>query len=866
MKVLLADDSVPAQNMGKKILVDAGYDVLTASNGLDAWRKIADSIPDIAILDIFMPGYTGLELCARLRGAPNTAKLPVILTVGKLEPYRPEDGEHVQSNAVIVKPFAANELISAVRSLIGSPVPAAAPEAESLPLDSAADPLHGDPLPAEPFAQPLESHAAPPLADSDDVLGTPELGDAEPAIAEFAAPEFGTAEFGAPEFAAGPSAEAAQSTAEDEPLFSSFESAPAPVDEPLVASGGFYGGTDEPLLGAEATAGEETLAFNPDAAHTPFSASTADFLPQQPPASEGESPFTEFDLEAAPLPAVAQATAQADAPAIQAIEEPLLAVPEMAGQSEPIAQIPAEIVPAALAHPAEAVAEVATAAQPSPAFNPEADEAARRQAFEELFSSSEPIPLDEDEEPIALADATAETAPAAGDSVQTRIFRMPNIADSTVHEPLDVAPDSELEPLGNGAAGFVSAEADPNLLEESQPLSTPAAQTPERDILMDEELGPVWGEHEDVQRPAESFTSALYASQPDVLGEPTPPQPWSTSEVTTEAASEVASEATLEAVPEAVPEFDVTQPIEAAPEAEIVQAAPEAVPEFVQEWAPEPLPAAVAATEEVAASAPEAAPEAVPEFVAQPVAAIPESEIVEAVPEAVPEFVPEWASEPVPVAVAATEEVAASSPEAAPEAVPEFAAAVPEAASFEAAIREAAPPVASQPEAEAVEAAPEAVPELAAIPELAPEPVPEPAPEASASPAAVEAIPPQSKPHLEPELLPLSAAAAGLVAAGVAQAVAQAATHAVTHVSAPEVAIPQVTPQLPHEAPELSQQPPEPPLSATLSATSAQEAPAPQLDMESADTERIRLAVDRVFDRFKNLLVKAIVRELNHRD
>src|SRR6266568_3919910 len=107
--------------MGKKILTEAGYDVLAVSNGLEALRKIADAVPDIAILDIFMPGYTGLEICARLRSNTITADLPVILTVGKLEPYRPEDGEQVRSNAVIVKPFASSELVSAVRSLVGLP-------------------------------------------------------------------------------------------------------------------------------------------------------------------------------------------------------------------------------------------------------------------------------------------------------------------------------------------------------------------------------------------------------------------------------------------------------------------------------------------------------------------------------------------------------------------------------------------------------------------------------------------------------------------------------------------------------------------------------------------------------------------------
>ena len=140
LHVLLADDSVPAQNMGKKILADAGYCVQTVSNGLEALRKIAEHAPDIAILDIFMPGYTGLEVCERLRASAATAALPVILTVGKLEPYRPEDGEHVHSNAVIVKPFAAAELVSAVRSLIGTEA-TEAPHSLTKGADLDSDPL-----------------------------------------------------------------------------------------------------------------------------------------------------------------------------------------------------------------------------------------------------------------------------------------------------------------------------------------------------------------------------------------------------------------------------------------------------------------------------------------------------------------------------------------------------------------------------------------------------------------------------------------------------------------------------------------------------------------------------------------------------
>ncbi|HLK33373.1 MAG TPA: response regulator, partial [Terriglobales bacterium] len=114
MKILLADDSVTAQNMGKKILVEAGHEVVCVSNGAAALKKVAEQGPDLVILDIYMPGYSGLEVCQRLREARNTADLPVVLTVGKLEPFRKEDAQRVRAEALIVKPFEASELAAAV--------------------------------------------------------------------------------------------------------------------------------------------------------------------------------------------------------------------------------------------------------------------------------------------------------------------------------------------------------------------------------------------------------------------------------------------------------------------------------------------------------------------------------------------------------------------------------------------------------------------------------------------------------------------------------------------------------------------------------------------------------------------------------
>ena len=122
-KILLADDSVTAQNMGRKILADAGYDVVTVNNGSAALKRIAESQPDLIILDVYMPGYSGLEVCQRLKDAGETAHIPVLLSVGKLEPFKPQEARRVRADAHIVKPFEASQLLTAIARLEDQMVP-----------------------------------------------------------------------------------------------------------------------------------------------------------------------------------------------------------------------------------------------------------------------------------------------------------------------------------------------------------------------------------------------------------------------------------------------------------------------------------------------------------------------------------------------------------------------------------------------------------------------------------------------------------------------------------------------------------------------------------------------------------------------
>jgi CheY-like chemotaxis protein len=158
-KILLADDSVTAQNMGRKILADAGYEVVTVNNGSAALKKITELKPDLVILDVYMPGYSGLEVCQRMKEASECARIPVLLSVGKLEPFKPEEAQRVRAEGYIVKPFEASELLAALAKLEDKIVPRAEPSkpgrfARALAsLDESSSGARGEKFPGEDSVQ-----------------------------------------------------------------------------------------------------------------------------------------------------------------------------------------------------------------------------------------------------------------------------------------------------------------------------------------------------------------------------------------------------------------------------------------------------------------------------------------------------------------------------------------------------------------------------------------------------------------------------------------------------------------------------------------------------------------------------------------
>ncbi len=226
LRILLADDSMTAQNMAKKILVDAGYEVIAVSNGAAAMKRIAADRPDLVILDVYMPGYAGDEVCDRVKSSPDTAHIPVLLTVGKMEPFNPEKARKARADGLMIKPFEATDLIAAVQNIgnkkSGQKLGPAKTEAATQDVEDEGSGANG----AEEHDQtvrltPEQIHAAQDQTFKD-WLSRPQPGNEEAATPAI------------PEFSATPFIQPEQSTGSAEPFFASSASVlePAPQVHP----------------------------------------------------------------------------------------------------------------------------------------------------------------------------------------------------------------------------------------------------------------------------------------------------------------------------------------------------------------------------------------------------------------------------------------------------------------------------------------------------------------------------------------------------------------------------------------------------------------------------------------------------------
>lgn len=121
--VLVADDDPDIRDLVAFKLTTAGYEVEVVADGLAALDHARARPPRLVLLDVMMPGLSGLDVAQQLRADPRTATVPIILLTAKAQEQDVEGGFGVGADDYVTKPFSPRELLSRVRAVLARSAP-----------------------------------------------------------------------------------------------------------------------------------------------------------------------------------------------------------------------------------------------------------------------------------------------------------------------------------------------------------------------------------------------------------------------------------------------------------------------------------------------------------------------------------------------------------------------------------------------------------------------------------------------------------------------------------------------------------------------------------------------------------------------
>nr|WP_314578754.1 response regulator transcription factor [uncultured Pseudomonas sp.] len=113
--LILVDDDLEVLALLQKFLIQHGYSVDVATDGASLWQAVERRAPDLIILDVMLPGDSGLVLCQRLRAEHSVA---IIMLTALGEPSDRVVGLELGADDYLTKPFDARELLARVRAVL----------------------------------------------------------------------------------------------------------------------------------------------------------------------------------------------------------------------------------------------------------------------------------------------------------------------------------------------------------------------------------------------------------------------------------------------------------------------------------------------------------------------------------------------------------------------------------------------------------------------------------------------------------------------------------------------------------------------------------------------------------------------------
>lgn len=117
-KILVVEDEPDIRKLVHYNLTQDHYKVVEAENGEQALKIVQREKPSLVILDLMMPGMSGLEVCRTLRGQEDTAKLPILMLTAKAGEADRVLGLELGADDYLAKPFSPRELVARVRAIL----------------------------------------------------------------------------------------------------------------------------------------------------------------------------------------------------------------------------------------------------------------------------------------------------------------------------------------------------------------------------------------------------------------------------------------------------------------------------------------------------------------------------------------------------------------------------------------------------------------------------------------------------------------------------------------------------------------------------------------------------------------------------
>jgi two-component system, OmpR family, response regulator MtrA len=117
-RVVVADDDEDVRDLVRFKLEQVGMDVVGVGDGAAALEACREHGPDLVLLDLMMPGMSGLDVCRSLRASDTLAAVPVIMLTARAQESDIAQGFEAGADDYVVKPFSPRELSSRVQALL----------------------------------------------------------------------------------------------------------------------------------------------------------------------------------------------------------------------------------------------------------------------------------------------------------------------------------------------------------------------------------------------------------------------------------------------------------------------------------------------------------------------------------------------------------------------------------------------------------------------------------------------------------------------------------------------------------------------------------------------------------------------------